>query len=206
MRRSVVVATDAPIERVNILDVSEQEAKKIVLDKIRKVIATRRNDVENALIATGSPQAVRTLNADEFNAAVMNRLSELGARGDAFRNDITKLVVAYYGHELNADGFFVVGAYGRVGQDGEDDENGGSGENVGEILQGSAAVLDSVGGIIGLFAGQNQQNAANNDLSGQAGTQTPPPKKAPWAAIIIGLVVVGAVVGLIIYFNKKKKK
>jgi hypothetical protein len=205
MRRSVVVATDAPTERVNILDVSEQEAKKIVLDKIRKVIATRRNDVENALIATGSPQAVRTLNADEFNAAVMNRLSELGARGDAFRNDMTKLVVAYYGHELNADGFFVVGAYGRVGQDGEDDENGGSGENVGEILQGSAAVLDSVGGIIGLFAGQNQQNAANNDLSGQT-TVVVQEKKTPWAAIIIGLVVVGAVVGLIIYFNKKKKK
>ena len=82
-----------------------------------------------------------------------------------------------------------------------------AGENVGNILSGSANILHEVGGIIGLFTGQPEQQANHNQLNtgGGSGGEIDTRKKTPWAAIIIGLVVVGAIVGVVVYMNKKKK-
>ncbi len=229
MRKSVIVESQPQ----NIAGVPDQQAQSVVIDKLRKLIVKRRKDVSNSLIATGSPKQVRELSSKEFNAAVMNRLSETGKQGDEFRNDITKLIVINFGSELSADGFFhttkVGSNFGLTYQDlqileglsssqedsgsvtgKEESSDGGvttrNGENVGEILTGSAAVLDSVSGIINLFTGGGTQTSANNTLN--TGNPVPtlqPTKPFPWLSVIIGLVVVGGVVGMIVYFKKKKK-
>lgn len=224
MRRSVIVET----KQENILDVDKAQAKSIVLDKIRMVIGRRRKDVENLLIATGSPKAVRSLKPNQFNAAVMNRLAKPGTNGDTFRDGISKLVVVTAGNQVVADGFFKVGTTGLenlyISEEQmaalqsqnvtgyEETPDGGvqetkQGQDVGEILGGSASVLHEIGGIIGLFTGTGQQTAQNNQLNQPWGVTPPPPppRRTPWTAIIIGLVVVAAIVGVVIYMKKKKK-
>ena len=233
--KSVIVQTNT--KRENILNVSEAEAKQVMLDKIRNVIALRRKEVENALISSGSPKAVRSLGYKAFNSAVMNRLSAPGVAGDDFRSDITKLVTVLFGGTLAADGFFrtknnknqrasfmgsnmflspdtaegIISANENI-LDKKETASGGveksnSGENVGSILSGSAQVIDSVGGIIGLFTGGSSQTANNNSLntSGDNNLELRDESKGsklPW--IIGGLVVVAAIVGVVIYMKKKK--
>jgi hypothetical protein len=214
MRKTVVVQETV---KENVAGVPTADAKKVVVDKLRKVINVHRKDVENSLIATGSPKAVRGLGYKEFNAAVMNRLAEPGKNGDEFRDDITKLIVVYHGNELTADGFFHTSTVGSnfgfteeqiqaLNDMAAAQEQGGavtgkqetsSGDvttqpkqDVGQILTGSAAVLDSVGGIIGLFTGTQPQTPQNNTLNtGMFPPPPPPQKRFPWTAVIIGLYI-----------------
>jgi hypothetical protein len=224
MNRTVIVEQD----NTNILGVSPIAAKKIVAGKIQLLNVTRRKDVENSLISTGSPKSVRSLNPTDFNNVVMNRLSQVGPAGDEFRSDITKLITVFYGKELTSDGFFNIAPSNRIGQTGEfdkideiiqtgsvtgktetadggvkDDKEGKGGQNVGEILSGSAAVLDSLGGIIGLFTGSQPQGEVVVVDNG-AGADDRTKSKTPWGAIIIGLVVVGAIIGAIVYFRRSR--
>jgi hypothetical protein len=182
--RSVVIAKDQILNKL-----SPTESFEVVVEKIAKVIKNNRIEVENALIATGSPKMVRTLGRKRFNSKVQNKLAERSESGQAFRNYMTVLVGTLYGTSLVNDGFFrseteeksgstgiMPGAYATqnmfqqsamgnspIGLTATND--GGvesSGQDWGSILQGSAQVINSLGGVIGLFTGGNQSTSEEN--------------------------------------------
>ena len=81
---------------------------EIVVGYIAKAIAQNREEVENALIVTGSPVAIRQLNTRQINALVQNRLTQKDLNGKAFRQYITALLVGMFGRALSKDKFFRV--------------------------------------------------------------------------------------------------
>ena len=80
--------------------VGMEKSFEIVTKKIAKVITNRREEVENALIVTGSPISVRKYNRKKLNAAVQNRLVDTSKDGIAFRQYMTFLVGETYGNAL----------------------------------------------------------------------------------------------------------
>lgn len=79
----------------------------------------------------------------------------------------------------------------------------------GSILSGSAQVIHSVGGVIGLFTGGNQGTQNNNVFDQYQPNQNmpdPEPKRKR-TGLIIGLVVGAVAIGVLIwYFTKDKDK
>ena len=90
------------------LDLSHdvERSFEIMVNYIAKVIRTNREEVENALIATGSPKGVRHASLGNLNAMVQNRLTQKDRNGDAFRQYMSALVTAMYGKKLQSDKFF----------------------------------------------------------------------------------------------------
>ena len=62
-----------------------EKSFEIMVRYIAKVIKTNREEVENALIATGSPITIRQANTGQLNAMVHNRLTQKDQNGKAFR-------------------------------------------------------------------------------------------------------------------------
>jgi hypothetical protein len=256
-RKSIVVEKDRFLQGA-----SAEEAFEQIVEKIARVTDNRREEVENALIVTGSPIAVRKMNRRALNALIQNRLSDPSKKGMAFRQLMTALVGAMYGSSLMNDGFFRTetparekkfGAglvyeetnplahtgytdgipntsliqtdfsseleksreqdnilpYAKNNQGGVDQTK--SEQDWGNILQGSASVISSIGGIIGLFTGGQQVGEGGSEFdyygSGSGGDGDDDEKKGKgWQYLVIGLVVIGVIVGLYFMFRDKKSK
>jgi hypothetical protein len=85
----------------------------------------------------------------------------------------------------------------------------GGGQDWGSILSGSANVISSIGGVIGLFTGGNSANQNGTSVFDQYsddGTPPPPPPKKSKVGLIVLLVVVAVVIGGVIWYISKKKK
>jgi hypothetical protein len=261
-RKSIVVEKDRFLQGA-----SAEEAFEQIVEKIARVTDNRREEVENALIVTGSPIAVRKMNRRALNALIQNRLSDPSKKGMAFRQLMTALVGAMYGRSLMNDGFFRtetpprekmygIGGGGSTPEDmlgnpftmtgytdgvantsliqtdflselekSREQDNilpyaknnqGGvdqtkSEQDWGNILQGSASVISSIGGIIGLFTGGQQVGEGGSEFdyygSGSGGDGDDDEKKGKgWQYLVIGLVVIGVIVGLYFMFRDKKSK
>jgi hypothetical protein len=267
-RRSIVIQKDRVLNDVNV-----EESFETIVEKIAGVIANNRVEVENALIATGSPRKVRLYNRKALNAEVQNRLVGTGKNSQAFRQYMTVLVGSMYGRSLKNDGFFRTGLESKaikqgVAQEafsskvdnsledkygaGDNDElepsttflptrpatvidssvsdlsesstilpfiptqDGGVKKTMGDqdwgsILQGSADVISSVGGVIGLFTGGNQSgnesvlDQYNDDKYQEEDKKYKQGGMSMLWKVIIGLVVVAVIVFGIRYFVKKGK-
>jgi len=255
-RKSIVVEKDRFLQGAN-----TEQAFEIIVEKIAKVTDARREEVENALIVTGSPIAVRGWNRAKLNAEIQNRLVDVSPQGMAFRQMMTALVGALYGKALVNDGFFRTKTPTRelkamsVGGGSTPEEmlgnpfantgytsgipnttltpststppitNTGSGSNIlpyqknssggvdqtktetdwGGILSGSAQVITSIGGVIGLFTGgnQTQEGASQFDYYSEDDEIKGNDKKG-WKWLIVGLFIVGIVVAMYFMFRKKK--
>jgi hypothetical protein len=79
---------------------------EMIVKYIALAIKNRRQEVENALISTGSPKSVRNANPRRFNAIVQNRLMQKNEKGEAFRQLMSALVSGMYGRQLDNDKFF----------------------------------------------------------------------------------------------------
>lgn len=83
-----------------------------------------------------------------------------------------------------------------------------SGNNWGEILQGSASLVDSIGGVIGMFQGGNQgtenDNVFNPYTPENGYSNNPTPRKKRNTGLIVGLIVGAVILGGLIYFLVKK--
>ena len=231
--RSITIQKDQLIDSL-----TPSESFEVIVEKIARLNASRRKSVENALIGTGSKKVIRNYNLDQLNAEVQNRLAENTPQGQEFRNIMTMLVVDTYGNKLVNDGFFRNGmeeekagaddsllgppsgaiVTGGMVEIDEPDYNytetsdGGASKDKqtdwGSILSGGAQVIDSVGGVIGLFTGGSQSTEDSNVF-----TQTnfsnddnppPPPKVPTWVWVVLGLVVVGVV--LVLVFRNRGNK
>ena len=77
----------------------------------------------------------------------------------------------------------------------------------GSILSGSAQVINSVGGVIGLFTGGNQ-GTENNNVFDESSSETPPPPpppKPPRVGLIVGLVIGAVAIGVLVWYLTKNK-
>ena len=100
-RRRIVIERDRLLNTV-----PPEQAFEIVVEKIARVNVEKRNEVENALIVTGSPISTRGVSQKRLNKMVQNRLTQNDNNGQAFRQYMTVLVGALYGKSLMNDGFF----------------------------------------------------------------------------------------------------
>ena len=99
--RTVVVEKDRFI-----LNHDTAQSFELVTKYIAKAIANNREEVENALIVTGSPKSVRKLKIKQFNAIVENKLTRTDKDGQVFRQLMTALLSGMYSRQLNKDQFF----------------------------------------------------------------------------------------------------
>jgi hypothetical protein len=235
---------------------SPQEQFEMIVDMIGVIARTNRHEVENALIVTGSPKAVRKYGKGRYYATIQNRLTQDDAKGKEFRDYMTLLVADRFGKALEQDSFFKRGGEQRVGTTGYtdyltnpwssnqygygsmtlDSGTGGVGSGAGNvtgtqatadggatqtnnqqdwggILSGSAQVINSIGGVIGLFTGGNQGTTNTNvfgvkDPGESTGgtTYTPPPAPKNRTGLIIALVVGAVLIGGLIWWLTKKGK
>jgi hypothetical protein len=116
---------------------------EIVVRYIAKAIAQNREEVENALIVTGSPVAIRQLNTSQINALVQNRLTQNDLNGEAFRQYITALLVGMFGREMNKDKFFRVGESFAKADGDEHDEYSTETDNVIALQTKPATLLNT---------------------------------------------------------------
>lgn len=232
---------------INIEEVSsspvenKEEIKSSMLDKVAQVITRYRKDVENSLVATGSPTAVRLMSKSAFNSEVVNRLSDRSANGEQFREDMAKVIVLHDTLNANNRDFFTESKASSSGMgldlppvytgtipttanveispdmtllDYQETETGdvrGKKErerntSFGEILTGSASVISSVTGLMGLFVGDQNQQMQQDELNFYAQQyQQPQPKRGGMnrRTIIIGLVVVALIVAVVVISRKK---
>jgi len=98
---SIIIEKDRTIS-----DTSSANSFQSIVDAIAKVTTIKRNEVENALIVTGSPKSVRTMSRKSLNKAIQNRLVEDTANGQKFRMYMSELVATLYGTQLTSDGFY----------------------------------------------------------------------------------------------------
>lgn len=98
-----------------------EKSFEILTRYMAKAIRNNREEVENALIATGSPVSVRNVSLGRLNALVQNRLVQRDKNGKSFRQLMTALVASMYGRKLSADRFFRM-PESMMGSNGETDE------------------------------------------------------------------------------------
>lgn len=185
--RTVVIERDAFLDPF-----TPEEAFESIVEKISRVTSGRRQEVENILIATGSKKSVRKMSRTQLNSEIQNRLVDPTEKGEKFRTFLSVMVANDYGKSLMNDGFFRLAGEAKASSNGQvqdpyyDKESGqwifDQGEEStpftatpdggikqtknpqqwGSVLSGSAQVINSVGGIIGLFTGGAQGMPNNN--------------------------------------------
>ena len=232
------------IERDQIMDqFTPEESFEAIVDKIAILGTTRKEEVENVLIATGSPKAIRSMSRKNFNAELQNRLTDNSEQGDKLRTFISVMIANDFGKFLVEDGFFTVRNEPKAGASDigtlptlpvtnvdttvplggtimpfVQTPDGGvkptkSEKDWGSIFSGSAQILNSVGGILGLFVGGNQgtgnQNIFNDKTQAEIDAERAQydlQRKSRNTKIIIGVVVAILLVVAIVVVAKTIKK
>lgn len=99
--RSIIIEKDRTIS-----DVDSAKSFQNVVDAIARATSIKRNEVENALIVTGSSKGVRRMSRKALNKQIQDRLVQDDANGEKFRMYMAELVAKLYGTQIMSDGFY----------------------------------------------------------------------------------------------------